>query len=164
MSKVQAAKELVVPEFRSREEEALFWDNLDTADYMPDDDQWITLEWTEREDRCKRCAGGMDTRPTDLHLAGDRLVLRGVPLYVCRTPGCGNTQLASAIRDLAERLETLVREALSVQPAPSYERLTPSPPAQIAWHPLVVQRTPAPAPALVREDRPPYGEEEGEGD
>ena len=160
MSEVQAAKELVVPEFQSREEEVLFWDNLDTADYMPDDDQWFTFEWTEREDRCERCGGGMDTRPTDLHLAGDRLILHGVPLYVCRTPGCGNIQLPSAIRNLADRLEALVQEALSVQPAPSYEQLASRPPAQIAWETLAVQRTPSLAPALVREDRPPYGEED----
>ena len=143
-------------------EEAEYWDNTDTADMMAQETEWFTFEWTEREDRCERCGGGMDTRPIDLHLAGDRLILHGVPLYVCRTPGCGNTQLSSAIRDLAERLETLVQEALSVQPAPSYEQLAPRPPAQVAWHPLAVQQTPSPA--LVREDRPPYGEEEDEGD
>jgi hypothetical protein len=154
---------LELPTFKTREEEAAFWDSTDLGPYMEDAEQ-ITLEWTEREDRCERCAGGMDTRPIDLHLAGDRLVMHGVPLYVCRTPGCGNTQLPSAIRDLAERLEALVQEALSVQPAPSYEQLAPRPPAQIAWHPLAVQQTPAPAPALVREDRPPYGEEEDEED
>ena len=164
MSQVRIAKELVVPEFRSREEEALFWDNLDTADYMPDDDQWFTFEWTEREDRCERCGAGMERRWIDLYLADERVILRGVPLYVCRTPGCGNTQLPSAIRDLAERLEALVGEALSAQPAPSYEQLPPRPPAQIAWETLAVQRTPSPALALVREDRPPYGEEEDEGD
>ena len=141
-------------------EEAEYWDNTDTADMMAQETEWFTFEWTEREDRCKRCGGGMDTRLADLHLAGDRLVLHGVPLYVCRTPGCGNTQLPSSIRDLAERLEALVQEALSVQPAPSYEQLASRPPAQIAWEALAVQRTPAPAPVLVREDRPPYGEED----
>ena len=142
-------------------EEAEYWDTTDTSEMMGTGPM-ETLEWTEREDRCERCGGGMDTRPTDLHLAGDRLILRGVPLSICRTPGCGNTQLPSAIRDLADRLETLVQEVFSIQPMPSYEQLAPHPPAQIAWHPLAVQRTPSPA--LVREDRPPYGEEEGEED
>lgn len=35
---------LEVPEFTSYEEEANFWDNLDTADYMEDDGQWFQFE------------------------------------------------------------------------------------------------------------------------
>ncbi len=38
MSKLQ------VPEFKTYEEEATFWDNLDTADYMADDGQWFRFE------------------------------------------------------------------------------------------------------------------------
>ena len=37
-------KELKVPEFSTYEEEADFWDNLDTADFMEDDDQWFRFE------------------------------------------------------------------------------------------------------------------------
>ena len=37
-------KELQVPEFSTYEEEADFWDNLDTADFMEDDDQWFRFE------------------------------------------------------------------------------------------------------------------------
>ncbi len=37
-------KELQVPEFSTYEEEADFWDNLDTADFMADDDQWFRFE------------------------------------------------------------------------------------------------------------------------
>ena len=37
-------KELEIPEFASYEEEAKFWDELDTADYMPDDDQWFHFD------------------------------------------------------------------------------------------------------------------------
>lgn len=37
-------KELQVPEFSTYEEEADFWDNLDTADLMEDDDQWFRFE------------------------------------------------------------------------------------------------------------------------
>ena len=35
---------LQVPEFKSYEEEAAFWDNLDTADFMEDDDEWFHFE------------------------------------------------------------------------------------------------------------------------
>jgi hypothetical protein len=30
-----------LPEFKSYEEEAAFWDNLDTADMMEDDGEWF---------------------------------------------------------------------------------------------------------------------------
>ena len=38
MSKLQ------VPDFKSYEEEAAFWDNLDTADFMEDDGEWFHLD------------------------------------------------------------------------------------------------------------------------
>ncbi len=37
-------KELQVPEFSSYQEEANFWDNLDTADFMEDDGHWFRFE------------------------------------------------------------------------------------------------------------------------
>ena len=33
-----------VPEFENYEEEAAYWDNLDTADFMEDDGQWFQFE------------------------------------------------------------------------------------------------------------------------
>ena len=35
---------LQVPEFKSYEEEAAFWDNLDTADFMEDDGEWFNFD------------------------------------------------------------------------------------------------------------------------
>ncbi len=37
-------KELQVPEFGTYEEEAAFWDNLDTADTMEDGPDWFQFE------------------------------------------------------------------------------------------------------------------------
>ena len=37
-------KSLEVPEFSTYEEEAAFWDNLDTADFMKDDGQWFRFD------------------------------------------------------------------------------------------------------------------------
>ena len=37
-------KELQVPEFKTYEEEAAFWDNLDTADFMEDDGEWFRFD------------------------------------------------------------------------------------------------------------------------
>jgi len=36
--------QLQVPEFKTYEEEAAFWDNLDTADFMEDDGEWFRFE------------------------------------------------------------------------------------------------------------------------
>ena len=37
-------KALKVPEFSTYEEEAAFWDNLDTADFMEDDGEWFCFD------------------------------------------------------------------------------------------------------------------------
>ncbi|MEJ5197612.1 MAG: hypothetical protein WHX53_01700 [Anaerolineae bacterium] len=36
--------EIKMPEFRTYEEEAAFWDNLDTADFMEEDGGWFHFE------------------------------------------------------------------------------------------------------------------------
>lgn len=41
-------KELQVPEFETYEEEAAFWDNLDTADFMEDDGEWFRFETPQK--------------------------------------------------------------------------------------------------------------------
>jgi len=33
-----------LPAFKNYEEEATFWDNFDTSDFMPDDDEWIHFD------------------------------------------------------------------------------------------------------------------------
>jgi len=38
MSKIE------LPEFKTYEEEATFWDSLDTGDFMEDDGNWFTFE------------------------------------------------------------------------------------------------------------------------
>ena len=43
-------KALQVPEFKSYEEEAAFWDNLDTADFMEDDGEWFRFDTPHRSD------------------------------------------------------------------------------------------------------------------
>ncbi len=40
--------EVQVPEFKTYEEEAAFWDNLDTAPFMEDDGEWFRFEVPER--------------------------------------------------------------------------------------------------------------------
>jgi hypothetical protein len=37
-------KELQVPEFKTYEEEAAFWNSLDTADFMEDDEEWFRFD------------------------------------------------------------------------------------------------------------------------
>ena len=40
--------QLQLPEFKTYEEEATFWDNLDTADLMEDDGEWFRFEILEK--------------------------------------------------------------------------------------------------------------------
>ena len=40
--------ELQLPEFKSYEEEAAYWDNLDTADLMEEDDEWFRFETQQK--------------------------------------------------------------------------------------------------------------------
>ncbi len=40
--------ELQVPAFKTYEEEAAFWDNLDTSDFMEDDGEWFRFEVPEK--------------------------------------------------------------------------------------------------------------------
>ena len=49
-SKSKKMKALQVPEFKSYEEEAAFWDNLDTADFMEDDGKWFRFDTPHRSD------------------------------------------------------------------------------------------------------------------
>ena len=35
---------LELPEFKTYEEEATFWDSLDTSDFMEDDGEWFSFE------------------------------------------------------------------------------------------------------------------------
>jgi hypothetical protein len=37
-------KKLELPEFKTYEDEAAFWDNLDTAPFMEDDGEWFQFE------------------------------------------------------------------------------------------------------------------------
>jgi hypothetical protein len=43
-------KALQVPEFKSYEEEAAFWDNLNTADFIEDDGEWFHFDMPHRGD------------------------------------------------------------------------------------------------------------------
>ena len=45
---------LQVPEFKSYEDEAAFWDNLDTADFMGDDGEWFHFDAANQKS-CLSC-------------------------------------------------------------------------------------------------------------
>lgn len=48
MTKTEKMKQLVVPQFQNFEEEASFWDNLDTADFMEDDGEWFRFDTPQK--------------------------------------------------------------------------------------------------------------------
>ncbi|MCB0062170.1 MAG: hypothetical protein KDE19_08650 [Caldilineaceae bacterium] len=41
--------QLTIPDFQTYEEEAEFWDNLDTADSMEDDGEWFQFETGQQQ-------------------------------------------------------------------------------------------------------------------
>ncbi len=55
-------KELQVPDFKSYQEEAEFWDNLDTADFMEDDREWFRFDTLHKQP--VHVAKGLDCRET----------------------------------------------------------------------------------------------------
>lgn len=122
-------------------EEAEYWDKTDTADMMGQETEWFTFEWTEREDRCRRCGAIMERQTVDLQLVGGRVTLRDVPLYICRTPRCGQAELPPRIVSLADRVEAVVKEGLAA------ERVHP-----VRTHPV--------EPVAVREVPPLYPDED----
>lgn len=62
---------LEVPIFKSYEEEATFWDNLDTADYMEDNGQWFQFEVP-----MKRAVSNLSPREYHAQREAERLRLR----------------------------------------------------------------------------------------
>jgi len=45
-------KQLQIPEFQTYEEEATFWDNLDTAEFMEDDGEWFHFDTPRQRTVC----------------------------------------------------------------------------------------------------------------
>ncbi len=107
-------------------EEAAYWDRTDTSDLMEQETEWLTLEWTLRDDRCERCGAKMELRKIDLHLSGGRITLHQVAWYACHTPGCGQTKLAPDVATLADRIEQLVRQTLTPQTTSALPRVRES--------------------------------------
>jgi len=98
-------------------EEAAYWDATDTSELMEQETEWFTFEPSEREDRCPRCGGRMEERRIDVHLAEGRVTVHDAVWYVCRTPGCGHTQLASQSARLLEAIEEALHRLESPSPA-----------------------------------------------
>ncbi|MBI3362200.1 MAG: hypothetical protein HY023_13940 [Chloroflexi bacterium] len=102
------------PKFSSYKDEARFWDDLDTAAHMPDDDEWFRFEVTARSDRCEYCGSSMQTRSIDLHLVGHRVTLHRVPFLVC--PTCHRNRLPETVEQLAREIEVSAAKALTPGP------------------------------------------------
>lgn len=122
-------------------EEAAHWDQTDTSDLMEQETEWLTLEWTPRDDRCERCGAKMELRQIDLHLSDGRVTLHRVGWYTCHTPGCGQAQLAPSMVTLADQIESLVKQTLTTNTQKSV-----SPPAPVRESQAVYAKQPSPSP------------------
>ncbi|MCX6029297.1 MAG: hypothetical protein NT169_08345 [Chloroflexi bacterium] len=86
MSKIE------LPEFKSYEEEAAFWDNLDTGDFMEDDGEWLHFDVADEcvQTSNQECRGGGKGEGED-GFADDRIP----------SPGCNPSGAKSAYSDTA---------------------------------------------------------------
>ena len=73
-------KKMKVPQFKSYEEEAEFWDNLDTSDFMEDDGEWFRFETPRKRAVPDTIVDGEHTqetaRPSSEFSPGQIVVLR----------------------------------------------------------------------------------------
>jgi ribosomal protein L40E len=77
-----------MPEFKTWEEEADFWDRTDTAPWMEKEEgEWIGPGRVQAAvGLCRRCGARMELRHLDVAVARGRIILHSVEFYVC--PRC----------------------------------------------------------------------------
>lgn len=84
---------LEIPEFTDWKEEAAFWDNLDTAGLMAEEEgEWVGPGRVRpTPGLCQQCGGQMERFHLDVSMAHGRIILHEVGFFVC--PHCGARSL-----------------------------------------------------------------------
>jgi hypothetical protein len=83
--------EIVEPKFSSYEEEAEWWNRIDTSEILEKGEP-VELVFTKPRRRCENCGGWVRTRRADVELLGGKIVVRRVKQYHCDR--CGRTELS----------------------------------------------------------------------
>jgi len=92
------------------EQEAEFWDHIDTSELLEEEEGWFTFEIEPRQDRCERCGTIMQPHLIDVHLADGYITLHRVKLYTC--PTCGHSRMAPEVQAFIEELEVLIQRSV----------------------------------------------------
>ena len=100
-------KNLEIPEFKSEEEMAEFWDTHSIADYWEDLEE-VELLWDPAEDTCPRCGGKMETRLVSISLFGNKLSVNRLKGFHC--PRCHVFRPSSEAVEEIGRLEKKIRK------------------------------------------------------
>ena len=94
-----------LPEFKSEEEEAQFWDTHSFADYIGDLEE-VELEVAPEEDTCPKCGNKMDELKVNISVADD-MVLHNISQYHC--PICTTVKLSDNALKKINKLDLLVK-------------------------------------------------------
>jgi hypothetical protein len=107
---------LEIPEFEDWKEEADFWDKVDTAPLMEEEEgEWLGPAWIQpAPGLCRRCGAQMNRHCTDVSVAHGRIMLHEVEFYVC--PRCGTQTLPPERQEFVvwteAAVETTARETV----------------------------------------------------
>jgi len=110
---------LEIPEFKDWKEEADFWDKVDTAPLMEEEEgEWLGPGWIQpAPGLCRRCGAQMNRHRTDVSVAHGRIMLHEVEFYVC--PRCGAQTLPPERQEFVvwteAAVETTTRETVVSQ-------------------------------------------------
>lgn len=102
-------KSIKVPDLESDEQEAEFWDGVDTVELLEEEKGWFTFEIVPRQDRCERCGTLMQPHLIDVHLANGYITLHRIKLYTC--PTCGHSRMAPEVQAFIDELEALIHRS-----------------------------------------------------
>ncbi|MDI6791591.1 MAG: CopG family antitoxin [bacterium] len=94
-----------LPEFKSEEEEAEFWDTRSLTDYL-DELEEVTLEWSPEKDTCPGCGGQMNENFIDVQLNG--LLIPHILQYQC--PTCSTIKISEDALLRVNRIDTMIKQ------------------------------------------------------
>lgn len=105
-----------VPGFKSYEEEAEFWDSIDTTKILEEGEE-VDLEYAPLpDDICVDCGNKMDVVEKDMDLLDGEITLHKVKKYYCKV--CNRFFLSSAE---AQRLSEILIKLCGVKEDTNYE-------------------------------------------
>ncbi|MBI1924535.1 hypothetical protein HYR99_09820 [Candidatus Poribacteria bacterium] len=99
-----------VPQFKSVQEEAEWWDKTDTSEWM-NEGEWVEAgSGRLSEDRCPHCYSRRHVKRFNLKVADGRMTLHRIKGYYC--PSCKITEPAPGVQNALPNLLKAAKELL----------------------------------------------------